>query len=330
MSKVLSPMQLSIIIPVYNVAKFLPKCLDSVLSKVEDDWEVIVVDDGSTDDSPDVIREYAAKYRCIKTARRPNGGLSAARNTGTALATGKWIYFLDSDDYIEPGSLQQMVAFAEANGCDIVQGGLVYEYPDCTLPDQSDEITKQTSAILDRQQAMEQLVINCGLKNFAWGKLYRRSLIADLPFPKGKYFEDSYWQHLVIDRADKVGILRIPHYHYLQRTDSISGMRSTRALHLIEGNEQRYHFIRQHYPQHSALMALQLWHSARVQIAASKKHARTYTEFKNRYNQLMQQYGSEWDMLLRDNVEYRLARKSEFLATCYNLLQRIKARICDV
>lgn len=111
---------ISVIIPVYNVEKYLAECVDSVLRQTHTDYEILLVDDGSTDSSGQMCDEYARKDSRIRVIHRPNGGLSAARNTGLKAAQGKYIYFLDSDDYIEERALEHLTALAEQETADIV------------------------------------------------------------------------------------------------------------------------------------------------------------------------------------------------------------------
>ncbi|MCQ2267593.1 MAG: glycosyltransferase family 2 protein [Bacteroidaceae bacterium] len=240
---------ISIIIPVYNVSAYLSQCLESVLNQTYKDLEIILVDDGSKDNSGMLCDEYASKDSRIKVIHKVNGGLSDARNVGTAQANGSWIFYLDSDDWMANNTLETLLQYAEINNCDAVQGGLYYAYPDHLLKRE-----EKPSIVLNRNAAMKELIINDRVKNFAWGKLYKTALVKDLQFPKGKYFEDCYWQHLVIDRVNRYGIIDTPLLYYRQRPDSISGTISNRYDDLIQGYEIRMKFIQEHYPQFSALM----------------------------------------------------------------------------
>lgn len=240
---------ISIILPIYNVAEYLPQCMESVLNQTYKYLEIILVDDGSKDCSGKLCDEYAKKDSRIRVIHKENGGLSDARNVGTAAATGNWIYYLDSDDWICLDAIEKLHTFAIQNKCDIVQGGFFYAYPDHLL-----KRKEEKPIVLDRNSAMKELIINDRVKNFAWGKLYKTELIKDLLFPKGKYFEDCYWQHLVIDRVKRYGIIDTPLLYYRQRPDSISGTISNRYDDLIEGYKIRLEFINRNYPEFSYLM----------------------------------------------------------------------------
>ena len=226
---------ISVIIPIYNVAQYLLQCVDSVLSQSYQDLEIILVDDGSTDDCSRMCDEYETKESRVRVIHKENGGLSDARNEGMRIANGEWIYFVDSDDWVDHDAIRKLYQFAVENHCDVVQGGLYYAYYDHLLYRKASK-KEQKKTILDRHDAMRELIINDRVKNFAWGKLYKTDLIKDLYFPVGKYFEDSFWQHLVIDRVNRYGIVDESLYFYRQRGDSISGQPSNRLTDLLEGN----------------------------------------------------------------------------------------------
>ena len=119
---------LSIIIPVYNVQDYLSHCLDSLYAQVDDTVEVILVNDGSTDDSLNICRRYADSYSNTVIIDKENGGLSDARNVGTKVATGDYIYYLDGDDWLAPNAIKTLLDYAIENDCEIVQGGFYYAY----------------------------------------------------------------------------------------------------------------------------------------------------------------------------------------------------------
>ena len=244
---------ISIIVPIYNVRLYLPQCIESILAQTCQDIEIILVDDGSKDNCPQLCDEYAAQDARIRVIHKPNGGLSDARNAGMRVAKGEWIYFIDSDDWMHSNALQQLHDFAIKNQCEVVQGNLYYAYKDHLLYRQSNK-KELRQHVFDRDEAMRLLIINDRVKNFAWGKLYRTDILRGLDFPVGKYFEDSYWQHLVMHRVKHYGIIDQPLYYYRQREDSISGTASDRLKDLVEGYNVRLAFIQRHYPQFAFLM----------------------------------------------------------------------------
>ena len=207
--------KLSIIIPVYNVAEYLTQCLDSVYSQIRDNYEVILVDDGSTDDSGSICEEYKLKYPQTIVVHKKNGGLSDARNAGIKVATGEYTYFIDSDDWLAPNAISTLLDYAIENKCEVVQGGLYYAYNDYQLYDNS----KTTPFILNRDQAMKELIKNDYIKNFAWGKIYKTEIVKKHLFIKGVYFEDSYWQHHILHNVEVLFLhflqqLQLPYHLY--------------------------------------------------------------------------------------------------------------------
>ena len=247
---------ISIIVPIYNVSLFLSQCLDSILSQTYKDLEIILVDDGSTDNSSIICDEYAEKDVRIKVIHKINGGLSDARNVGVKNAHGEWVFFVDADDWIKDNAIEVLYDFAVEKDCDLVQGNFYYAYHDYLLYRCVTQ-EEHNMHILDRSESMKELIINDRIKNFAWGKLYRISLIEDFEFPVGKYFEDSFWQHLVVNKIKRYGMVDEPLYYYRQRDGSISSKMSERFDDLIEGYKLRLDFIKQNYPQYYDLMKIQ-------------------------------------------------------------------------
>lgn len=285
----------SIIIPIYNVKNYLNKCIDSVLAQSYTDLEIILVDDGSIDGSALICEEYAKKDSRIRVIHKKNGGLSDARNVGTEIATGEWIYYLDSDDWIYPEAIKTLFDFAIKNNCPIVQGNLYYAYPDHLLYRTSTEKEKQNN-ILSTKDAIRELIINDRIKNFAWGKLYKSDFVKDILFPVGKFFEDSFWQHKIVDRCNRYGVVDTPLYYYRQRPDSISGTSSERLKDLVEGNKERMTFIVSHYPEFTPLMRKtykrlynQVYNSHKLSFRFKMLFQRAYSKFfvRDKYKKII-------------------------------------------
>lgn len=126
----MSNVEISIVIPIYNSEKYLSRCIESVINQVFTDFELILVDDGSTDNSSQICAEYIKKDNRIIYRKQTNGGVSSARNTGIEISEGKWIAFIDSDDWIEPDYLQTLLGSAAEDGVDLITSGLVYRFDD--------------------------------------------------------------------------------------------------------------------------------------------------------------------------------------------------------
>ena len=234
----------SVIIPIYNVEKYLRVCVDSVLEQTYRDLKIILVDDGSTDSCGRICEEFAGKDSRIQVIHKENGGLSDARNAGLALADGAFILYLDSDDYLVTDAVEKLMKIQEKSGADIVFGNFFYTYPD---HEYAASAWHQSDMVLDNRQAMEALV-DGRLETFAWGKLIRSEIAHRHLFPKGKVFEDHFWTHFVFADAEKVAVTPQPLVHYRQRDNSISYTFDLKRLDMLEGWVNRKEFLEQQYP----------------------------------------------------------------------------------
>lgn len=246
---------ISIIIPVYNIALFLEQCLQSVCNQTYSNLQIILVDDGSTDNSGLLCDIWAKKDKRIFVYHKENGGLSDARNYGLSRAFGDYIYYLDGDDWIAPNTLELLMKAAIEKGADFVQGGYYYAYSDYLLQ------RKESLEIVPfkREEAMKELLLDGRIKNFAWGNLIRRELALKVPFIKGKYFEDSYWKYQMIELAECYVYHPYPGYYYRQRCEGISGVFSQKNMDLLEGMELRLIYIAEHYPNLYLLALNKYW-----------------------------------------------------------------------
>lgn len=309
---------ISIIVPIYNVADYLEQCLDSIYGQLKEDYELILVDDGSTDNSGNICEEYKKRFPTTILIHKKNGGLSDARNAGVDIALGKYIYFVDSDDWIAPNAIEDLLECAEKNQCEIVQSGFYYAYEDHLLCSYPEEKMNGVS-LLSKEEAMVELIRNVNVKNFAWGKLYLASIVKKNKFPKGLYFEDSYWKHYIINEANRYALLYKPLYFYRQRNDSISGDFSIRNIDLLKGYEERLKFIKEQYPQNLDLILSKYWElTTRFCRIARKQDDCT----------LKNAYGEYWKYAIQTyerSMKYKIVYSSIFqsLLRVYNYLKRL-------
>ena len=225
---------ISIIIPVYNVEKYLRVCLDSVINQSYSDYEVILVDDGSTDSSPAICDEYCSKDNRFQVIHQENMGLASARNTGIRAAKGQYLYFIDSDDCIHPDLLKIMVSAAESYDANLVQVDLASvpedftkynEYKIPELDNWKDYCTKydtiQSLYNLDKDNKSRGKDIRL-TTTVVWTKLYRRSTFQDFLFPEGmRMHEDQMVAHRNIVRAGGMVYINLPMYFYRQSNQSL-------------------------------------------------------------------------------------------------------------
>lgn len=300
--------KISVILPIFNVEQYLRQCIDSIGLLGHDEVEIILVNDGSTDGSREICREYALKWDNVRLIDKTNGGLSDARNWGTEAAQGDFIYYLDSDDWLVPGAIMRLYEFALENSCDVVQGGFYYAFDDYLEYDDRWITEKTKPFVLNQEEAMRELLKNNYIKNFAWGKIYKSSIVKSHKFPFGKFYEDSYWQHHIISEVRRYGVMPQPLYFYRQRSSSISGSRSGRIIDLLRGNELRLAFVSEKFPHMTSIAADSLWRSS----FALRNSGREFSKFFERINN---DYSSLLSNELKSSLLYKLVRKkSSYLA----------------
>ncbi|MBR7165335.1 MAG: glycosyltransferase [Clostridia bacterium] len=203
--------KLSLIVPIYNVAPWLCRCLDSILRQTLNDVEILAVNDGSTDESPRILEEYAEAHPGrIQIFHKENGGLSDARNFGLAHATGEYVAFVDSDDTLHPDFARLTVEKMEAEGLDLLLTDFYFT--------REDGSSTPASALLYKEGGQMPLITASPM---AWLRVYKRSLLPAEPFCKGLYYEDLDMTPRALLSAKKAGYLPTPLYYYYQRAGSI-------------------------------------------------------------------------------------------------------------
>ena len=216
--------KVSIIVPVYNVERYVEKCLQTLINQTLKDIEIIVVNDGSTDNSRNIINEYAGNFpNLIKCYDKENGGLSDARNYGMQFARGDYIAFLDSDDYVELDMYEKMYNKAIEENSDMVECDFIWEYPDKKVID--------TGIVYDNKKDMITYA-----RVVAWNKLIKRELIekANVSYPKGLRYEDIEFFYKMVPYYNKVSFVKEPLVHYIQRDSSISNVQNERTKEIFD------------------------------------------------------------------------------------------------
>ena len=274
--------KVSVIIPVYNVEKYLGECLDSVLRQTLRDIEIICVNDGSTDGSADILAEYAQKDSRIKIVTQPNGGLSAARNAGMDAATSKYIYFLDSDDWIVDDAMEKCFAICERDGLD----QLVFGCETHVSADVCRVIDSEMARLKEVYYRIDETL--CG-KVFTGAELLsmllsKRRYFASVPlrfmrlgairaaalrFPDKLIHEDEYFTPLSLLSSQRAGIVCDKFYRRRLRMDSIETVRS------VDGNDEARHLAH--------LIAVMFLLGARLDAVATGKECREAADALKRY-----------------------------------------------
>ncbi len=210
---------ISVIIPVYNVSKYLSRCINSVRTQAHVK-EILLIDDGSTDDSGILCDAYAAMEPLVKVLHKENGGLSSARNAGLDLAQGEYVAFVDSDDFLEPGAYEKLLSCAQRHEADLVCAGrsdLIGGIGDKTLG-----LCPETEETITGPEFVARMFTWQGVDSAAWDKLYKRSLFDGLRYPEGKICEDVPVTYRAALKANKVALLPEPVYVYYHRPGSIT------------------------------------------------------------------------------------------------------------
>ena len=206
--------KISIIIAAYNVAEYLPECLNSVVSQTYDNFEAIIVDDGSTDATSKICDDYAKQYPVFRVVHQKNQGLSAARNRGIKESSGEYLAFVDGDDCLDAYYLEKLFAAITCHHANIaVCGFKTFPTTAIELPPIATMTGAQAVTKLLTEQENYQIV--------TWNKLYHRTLFQDIDFPIGKIHEDSLTTYKLFATAGKVAFIAEPLYQYRTRQGSI-------------------------------------------------------------------------------------------------------------
>lgn len=212
-------MKISVIIPVYNVEKYLVACVNSVIDQTYNNLEIILVNDGSKDDSPDICEQLKKIDSRIRVLHKENGGLASARNYGLAFATGTYVGFIDSDDWIEPDYYEILMNGIKSNDADIS----VVKFIKCNVFEDIMFTTesKDNWQEYDKYSALIEYYRGNDIGYSAVNKLYKLELFKEIRYPEGKLMEDMATTYKLIDQCDKLVVNNSTKYHYFIRQDSI-------------------------------------------------------------------------------------------------------------
>ena len=211
--------KLSFILPIYKVEAYLPQCVDSILSQATDDCEIILVDDGSPDGCGTICDSYGEKYKIVKVIHKPNGGLSDARNAGFDRAEGRYVLFVDSDDYIEPGSVKKILSWIDETDADVAFLLSRKVYPDGTSEPLGENLCRDEIYGKSREAVLWYLAARPKFPASAWGKIYRREFLLEHGFryPNDRRLsEDLQYSLDLFLTAEKFDYLDFPYYCYRQ------------------------------------------------------------------------------------------------------------------
>jgi len=238
---------ISIIAPVFNTKEQLPEMVESVLKQTCGDWELILVDDGSTDGCVQMCDGYAASDSRIRVVHQKNQGLSAARNTGLSIASGDYLQFLDSDDWLSPDALETLLDTISGSDADMVIFDVVYEWPDNSMRERQ----SIAPGIYEPELILKRLA-EPSIPPYAANKFCRKSLYDGVFFPVGEKWEDVATVIYPVSRAEKIAVIDRALYHYRQRDEAITKQAmKDRSIHKWRFLQytKRYEFLKANYPQ---------------------------------------------------------------------------------
>lgn len=218
--------KISIVVPIYNVEKYLRKCIDSILNQTYHNLEIILVNDGSTDSSGDICNEYKNKDERIVVIHQENKGMSSARNAGIEIATGQYIGFVDSDDYIEKDMYERLFQNIIDYNADIAICGFVFEENNKIV---SKNFTNNVE-VFDKATALEELLKDRKIHSYVWNKLFKRELWNDAKFKLGVAFEDIDIMYKLFKKANKIIYINSLEYYYVQRSTSIMHVHNSKFI----------------------------------------------------------------------------------------------------
>lgn len=242
----------SIIVPVYNVAPYLERCLTSLTGQTYKNIEILLVDDGSTDASGRLCDVWQRKDDRIQVFHKTNGGLSDARNYGLERASGDFVCFIDSDDWVDLQFVEVMLGALADTGSDIVECDYL-----CTDGSHPTPISRQTAykyEVFEERECFRRFLTNHFFVSVC-NKLYRRSLLENQLFRKGAYHEDEYWTYKIFTKAQKACRLHYTGYFYYQRAGSIVHTKPSlkRLTDAFVAGKERIDFIEAQYPEYASI-----------------------------------------------------------------------------
>ena len=274
---------ISIIIPVYKVEKYLEKCIESVLKQTYTNLEIFLIDDGSPDNCGKICDEYAKKDSRIEVIHKANGGLSDARNVGISKAKGRYIGFVDSDDYIKENMYEILLNLIKKYDADVSICNL-YD-----VIDGNEYIRNKENGIREysRLDILKEVLLDKNIQSYAWNKLYKKELFDEVKYPIGKKYEDIGTTFYIFEKCNKIVVTSEPEYYYLKRSDSlVNNVTESTVFDYMELILQRYLYI---YDNIKELKQYNDYYLVRTLLTANndiKELKQIEEKTKQKYNEL--------------------------------------------
>lgn len=313
-------MNISVVIPVYNVENYLHYAIDSLVNQTHKNFEVLLINDGSTDNSGKLCDKYAQEYDWIRVFHKENGGLSDARNYGVLKATNEWIFFLDPDDYIEPFTFELLTLIRAKYQADLISTKVqtTNEYEKYF----AEQFNLESSQRVTKEEALELMLEDKVATVSACAKLYKKQILEMRPFPIGKIYEDFFVVAEHLRLAEQIVISPVVTYHYYRRPGSIVQSQFTdKRFDFFEAGEYNRNQIKQFYSGNSVEKALNL---KIVQGSFHISEAAASTDTKALRNIVKKVRSFYWSIIFDSKASVKFKVKYSWFLLTPNLYCRIK------
>ena len=313
-------MNISVVIPVYNVEDYLHYAIDSLVNQTHKNFEVLLINDGSTDNSGKLCDKYAQEYDWIRVFHKENGGLSDARNYGVLKATNEWIFFLDPDDYIEPFTFELLTLIRAKYQADLISTKVqtTNEYEKYF----AEQFNLESSQRVMKEEALELMLEDKVATVSACAKLYKKQILEMRPFPVGKIYEDFFVVAEHLRLAEQIVISPVVTYHYYRRPGSIVQSQFTdKRFDFFEAGEYNRNQIKQFYSGNSVEKALNL---KIVQGSFHISEAAASTDTKALRNIVKKVRSFYWSIIFDSKASVKFKVKYSWFLLTPNLYCRIK------
>lgn len=329
---------LSIVLPVFNVEKYLERCIKSILEGTYKDLELVIVNDGTKDNSENIIIRYLEKYNNITYIVKENGGLSHARNVGYTYAKGEYIAFFDSDDYIKKDMYEKLMAKVKDYNYDIVVCDLYMEYEQTgkkiyvgsNVEKEYKDVEKDNNGISIRKEIMENIYIA------VHNKIYKKELIEKtfengMPFVNGMYYEDILYTYSILQNTRSISFVKEPLYYYVQRTSSISNNYDkklydiiTSVEMLIENAVENNRF--EDYKEILEYIGIRYMYGTFMKRIAKTKNKKIYLEGYNRVIQEDKKIYEKYGILGKNKKKNSILNNGKDYSECKEKSLRLKLK----
>ena len=306
-------MKVSIIVPIYNVEQYLANCIESLIHQTYANIEIVLVNDGSKDNSEQIIQKYAEKDNRIVPLNKVNGGLSDARNFGLKYATGEYCLFIDSDDWLAESAIEMCVDKVKETGAEVVAFDMIYVYPDHEV-----FATGGQFELLSYKENPEVVLIN----NSACNKMFKTAMFKEVQFPKGLWYEDLATIPIVLSKASSVAKVNEGLYYYFQRESSIAHTINPKvfdiykAIHMVETAFEKTSMSEQ-------IPKLYIEHGLNLTTIRIKNDADNPVKYWKMNNEHLDQYFPSW-RTYKSFEGYSLKSKLVFWLLQHNLFGVVK------